>query len=613
MASKFGGQAVDSKFGGVPVEPERPINSGLQFAQKLAQGATFGFGDEISAGMVGAAAALTGGNFRDAYNYALGNIRADEAEFAKQNPKIAIGAEIAGAVLTGGMAGGRVLSQPAMANLSTAGRYGRIAGVGAAEGALYGAGTGTDDRADRALTGFLVGAVAAPVGAKLMDLAVRGVGTTASYAARKLGDTPKDQAIRAIRAAAEAEGIDADDAVRMLDQLGPQATIADLGENFRSLARAATDQSGAFKTEARNLMNTRQLGQQQRILDAAEVAAGQRGGNFNVARQLLVESRKDAAKPLYDSAFLNDIKLTTNLAKVLMRPDLKSAMNKAQRMAANEGDEIGENLLKRIHYAKMDLDDKIGAAVRAGAKNRVRILTTLKDDLLREVDSLSSDYRQARNIFSSDSKMIGAMDEGVNLFKLSVDEMAEAMKGMTASEKDLFRLGAVRAIKDQLDNTSMTHDATRKLISTQAMREKLGMIFPEPEDFIKKTLAEAEFSRTRQILTGGSPTAERLAGQQSLVADIQPDLVGGLVSNDPIMAGRALLGIFTKNKVTPEVINQLANTMLEQGMNPAQIRRTFAAPTFRNAIGSSYDRVVLPTLRGSLGGVSGALVPENAD
>jgi hypothetical protein len=589
--------------------PQREVNKPLQFFQKFAQGATFGFGDEISAGMVGALASITGGDFDDAYQYALGNIRADEEAYSQQNPRTAMGMEMLGAIATGGAAGARMLPSATMRAMSPAGRVARTAAVGGAEGAAYGAGTATEgERGGEALKGLLIGSVAAPVGMKVMDMAVQGLGTTVSYAARKLGQTPRDQAERALRAAAEAEGIDAEDAVNLLNELGPQATLADLGENFRSLARAASNMAGPLKTEGRNMVNGRQAGQQSRLLEAAQVASGQQAGNFNVARHALVEGRKANAAPLYQSAFLQDIPNTDGLQRILNRPDMKSSMARAARMAANEGDDVGDNLLKRIHYGKMDLDDKIGAAVRAGQANKVRILTEMKGDLLREVDSLSPDYQQARQIYSTDSRMLNAMDEGLNLFKYSAEDMDDAIAGMSASEMDLFRLGAVRSIKEHLDTTGMNRDATQKLLNTQSMRDKLGRIFPNPDDFIRRASAENEFSRTRNVLTGNSTTAAQLEGGAALRDSIQPELIGGLVTGDPVATGRALLSIFTKKEVTPESVNELAQSLLQQGIAPDEVRRIFAVPTFKRAIGSAYQDVVVPALGGSVGAATSAAV-----
>jgi len=152
VANPFGDVPVNSSpsaspFGDAPSPSVAPnISPSLQFAQKIAQGATFGFGDEISAAIVGGMSKLTGGDFKPAYEFSLNRIRDQESEYSRQNPKSAMGAEIGGALMTGGMLGAKLLPAGNMANLSSAGRCGRIAAVGGAEGAAYGGGTGTDDR-----------------------------------------------------------------------------------------------------------------------------------------------------------------------------------------------------------------------------------------------------------------------------------------------------------------------------------------------------------------------------------------------------------------------------------------------------------------------------------
>lgn len=582
------------------VTPGRKINKALEFANKLAQGATFGFGDEISAAMVGGLASMTGGNFRDGYDYALADIRGNMEEFEQQNPKLAMGAEIVGAIGTGGITGARLLGADTLRGLSTAGRYGRIAAVGAVEGGAYGAGSSDEGRLVPALQGALIGSVLAPAGTKAADWLIEGGKSGASFMGRKLSDTPRNEAIRAIRNAAVSEGVDADDAVRMLNELGPDATIADLGENFRLLARAAADESGQMKSQARSMVNNRQMGQQQRLLDAAEIASGAKAGNFNTARQALITSRRDAAKPLYDAAF--DMGITPNgaLVDVLNRPAMASAMRKAVRLAANEGDEVEGNLLKQLHYAKMDLDDQIGTAIRSGNGNKARSLMLVKNDLLKVVDSQNSSYAKARELYSGDSQMLNAMDSGLDLFKMSVDNIDETLKGMTKSEKDLFNLGAVRAIRDKLDDTNMTHDATKRLLGTKSNRERLGKIMTDPESFIRRALAESEFTRTRNVVSGGSPTSERLAAQESLSGSIQPELITGLLTQNAAAAGVALARMLSKKKVTPETVKEIANVMLRQGTPPGEVLKIFTSPALSRQLGTAYEEVILPSIAGAL-------------
>src|SRR5699024_457261 len=145
----------------------------------------------------------------------------------------------------------------------------------------------------------------------------------------------------------------------------------------------------------RSLMNLRQAGQQDRLLQAAEVASGQRAGNFQQARQALIQGRKAASAPLYEEAFRTGIQETPELAELMTRPAMRSAMSRATKMAADEGLDASGNLMVRLHYAKMRLDDMIGQAKRAGGNNQVRILTGLKNELLDQMDGQSPAYKQA--------------------------------------------------------------------------------------------------------------------------------------------------------------------------------------------------------------------------
>ena len=578
----------------------RDINKPLEFAAQLAQGATFGFGDEISAAIVGGISHLTGGDYEVAYWTALEDIRKNREALKEEHPIAATGTEIVGGVGTGALAGGKILASETIRNAPAIARYGAMAGVGAVEGGLYGAGSSEDDRLGDAITGALIGAVAAPAGAKAFDMLAEGGGTFLSFAARKLADTPRRQAIRAVRHAAIAEGIDPDDAVRMMDELGPEATLADLGENFRLLARSANDQAGGFRNRSRDMLHTRQLGQQDRLMEAAEVAAGRRAGDFNEARATLIQARKDSARPLYTDAFELGIQRTELIDELLKRPAMASAFRKGKALAMNEGIDVEDHLLYGIHYARQALNDKIGALKRQGKNNEVRILTDLRNDLMEAVGRQNDTYVQATNMYASDSQLIEAMDAGLDLFKMSTDQIDEALAGMTPGERDLFRLGGVRAIQDQLDRTNQTADSTRRLLGTRLNQQRLERVFDQPEEFIRQALAESEFTRTRNVVTGGSPTSQNLAAAEDLRKAIQPELIHGLVTQDPVSAARGLLGIFSRYEVRPETVDRIAEVLLSQGTPRSQIRDLFAHPILSRELGDAYHQVVLPRVAASL-------------
>lgn len=85
------------------VDEPQPGQSG-SIADPLAQGATLGFADEI-AGALGAipAAIQTGNSVPEAYRGIRDAARQQRSDFAERNPGTALGAELAGGLLTGGV------------------------------------------------------------------------------------------------------------------------------------------------------------------------------------------------------------------------------------------------------------------------------------------------------------------------------------------------------------------------------------------------------------------------------------------------------------------------------------------------------------------------------
>jgi hypothetical protein len=126
------------------------------------QGATFGFGDEIVAG-VGALplAAITGKNVSESYNELLNQERGRVGQFREEKPITAIASEIGGSLGTG-IAGLGTKAGAAVARTIGSGglpaRIGKGAIAGSASGGLYGLGTGEEgQRLESAGQGVVLG------------------------------------------------------------------------------------------------------------------------------------------------------------------------------------------------------------------------------------------------------------------------------------------------------------------------------------------------------------------------------------------------------------------------------------------------------------------------
>lgn len=175
-------------------QPENPSMSRTLLDQGV-QGATFGFGDEISdfLGAFGSKVYSTafdpeltaGKGVGDLYNEARGMSKQRLSAEFEQNPVTSIAANLAGGLLTGG-AGLSTKTGTAVANSlrtgNTATRIGKGMLAGAASGGLYGAGSADDgNRVKGATTGAAIGGA--------IPLAIGAGGATLKAGAKALTPT----------------------------------------------------------------------------------------------------------------------------------------------------------------------------------------------------------------------------------------------------------------------------------------------------------------------------------------------------------------------------------------------------------------------------------------
>jgi hypothetical protein len=116
----------------------------------LAQGLTFGWGDEMRGAVQGGLSAMQGGDFEDTYKRTVDESRNALDRERRVNPWGSLAAEVAGAIPTGMGLGGQLAGRGATLGARALSGL----GVGAAQGAAYGAGASEDDKR---LTGAAVG------------------------------------------------------------------------------------------------------------------------------------------------------------------------------------------------------------------------------------------------------------------------------------------------------------------------------------------------------------------------------------------------------------------------------------------------------------------------
>jgi hypothetical protein len=494
----------------------------------LAQGATFGFGDEIRAGVQAAERKLGGEDFGPAYQDELGKARAAQALFQHAHPVGDVALQAAGSLPFAGAAGGAE---------TLAGAAAKGALTGAVSGGLYGAGTGTDaaDRTGRALFGAVTGGVAGGVLAPTVEGLV---GATRMQAA------PGAVARRSLARAVADEGMTpatAAQAVADANATGKTGVgLADVmqGGRVSGLLRDVAQSPNPAQAAVRTQIEGRQLGQFERVIGDLGDAAGVGGRRaVSTANQIMEDRSRDAAGDFarawtFDAASSPDAR---DAFAGLMHTDAGArAYQRAAQLARNEMpgapvprlDELIDPEtgavrampnMQFLHYLKMGLDDLHSSAVSGGesgmGRTVARSIAGVRNNFRDALAAANPDYGVALGRFAGHSALADALETGRQAITQSSDEFAAALHDLgSPGEQEMFRLGAVSRLSDMLGKQSRgpTADFTRQLRSI-GMEQKLPLLIGDPaatDLFTRRLGLERAFSGTATRVAGNSATSE---------------------------------------------------------------------------------------------------------
>ncbi|MBP7662281.1 MAG: hypothetical protein KA770_00230 [Shewanella sp.] len=285
--------------------------------------------------------------------------------------------------------------------------------------------------------------------------------------------------------------------------------------------------------------------------------------NYSSDVDSLLESGRAKAAPLYNDAFkINQQVQSPVIDKILQTPEGKTALNEAVANMQNEMARVakpdpeltqmareiglvaeggvGRGLkLKTLDYIKRSMDDTIKTAIRAGDDGQVRRITALKNSLVGEIDSADKSglYAKARSTSGDYLSTKQAMEDGLNFLKDDSENISRRMSNMGKAEKDAYRAGVVKVLRNDIDNKYDGQNVAR-LFDKQSNRVKLQSLL-SPKDYMKlldDATATDKIYKLRNEIIGGSPTAgKQIAAQefQNGLNDIAIDVATG----NPIGAG----------------------------------------------------------------------------
>lgn len=475
------------------------------YVTAILQGASMSSSDEAMGyirSLVGDDASMLATSLNQQYpdaNLSAGDVgigleRRTTNQFREDNPKTALGLEMAGGLIYGGVGAGRTALM----------RGGQAAGSGAISGFAAGEG-GFEDRAAGAGAGAVLGAGAQlgldQLGKRLISPAYNALFKSSSKQASREG---VNLARKTLIEQIEADGMSVDEAIAYIgQQAGRDVTLADIGTNTQALIDVLAAMPGPGKATANRFLQERMKGRNARLGTILQDAFGQRA-NFYNDFQAMKAGRSSTADKLYGEANKIDVPLTAELQELMRTPAMQQAYQNAVRIAGNQKDPVAMKLritpngrivdsegspvsainTRFLHYMKLGLDDVAfpkmpSQGVGATEINAVR---DLRSEFLDLLDIANPMYARARNLYAGDSSVMEAMKRGRGLLSEDTDELAADLMRMSKSEKEAFRLGALQNLQDQFNNSVESANTARNVMKSERRRQLLRLAFPSGKD-----------------------------------------------------------------------------------------------------------------------------------
>jgi hypothetical protein len=595
-----------------PNNPNIPTGRGTALAAGLAQGVTFGASDE------GTAAIGTMMNPGSNYDYELARAREINRRGAEDQPLAYYGGLIPGAAASSYMGArglGVNLTGPTLLNT-----VGRSAGAGAVEGALYGFNTGEGGAGNRAGSAVNEAVLGAGIGAAA-PYVVAG-GRAAFNTARDVVEGGVDAAIgRANQGRANRAIIDtlnksgrslddvADDVARAAREGQPEFRTMDaLGLAGQRRTSGVVRAGGDGAEEIAQFLNQRQLDQVDRVGSFVDDAFGSTGTTAAQTRESLTAARGAQADAAYAAARGNaaPVDVRGALSVIDDRIGGMQGMNVAgdgidgrlasfrSRLAASTppdgatGVELSD--FDRVLGVKQDVQDAIGAAVRAGRNNEARELGKLSAALDQALEASSDGYRAANDGFREASRTIEAVDTGAQMATRGrAADTVPAFQAMTPDQQNAARVGYANSIIDDLErNRATTANAARQFNSTKRATEAQAMA-TDPRLFGDRIARENTMWETQNRALGGSRTADNLQD----IGELGPraEIARALLDIGNLQFGQAAGRV--GNAIAPAVtgMNESTRKLIADALMSSDPRAALASAMRQESLSQGQRRV----------------------
>ena len=560
-----------------------PIPNDYGFSDEVASGATFGLSDRVgSAGRALSDWVLDVGddgyleNPFKTYDQRLSERHMARDRYRKENPKMSMGAGVLGGFgnplanvvgkwMSGGKLVGTGLNSTSRAtatalpkqSLGQAMKRGAIGGGGMA--GLQGFNEADGEFLDRLGKGLDSAQLGAALGAGTPAV-VKGVSTgyrKGADALTRWGGNKRQHtmALRKVAEALEADGLNPEQALRKIKELGPMGALLDAGDASRRLAYSVFARPSKGSKDISDFLTARQLGER----EGGKKVSGQvtrihekiddlgYGGYHD--KSDLAKIQKEASE-LYEKAYANNQVIDDKQLNSLLRRDVvQEAMVKARRSMNARGEllskvnpeltalgkeqglvtgrGVGEGLklkyLDKVKRALWDMEEAERDSITGRLSDYGSAIKDARRELTSSLDRVDNTgfYAQARAKAGDKLSNETARRSGVRfMLKGEFDDattMAKEIADMSPHELHNFRMGVTQSLKRKLDEVGEGGNAVKHLLGKKNLEDRLEVAFGDTDIFERYVSGlEAEDVMYKGFAKmGGSQTATNEASKEA--------------------------------------------------------------------------------------------------
>ncbi len=556
-----------------------------QRTRAAAQGLTLGFADELEARAVSLASGRP-------YGEVLEEVRDKLSRYKDAYPMSSLGYEAGGAMAPTAIS---LLLSPFTGGGSTAATlptWARVLGIGAAEGAAYGFGSGEGgfgERMDSAGKGAVTGGVGGVVGGKVADLGFSAMKNLADASRRIVGRRGPSVVENEIQRLVQQTGKSPDEIVQ--DLIDGRL----LAENRTLAAAVKAMQTGPATDVIQDFAKTRPALQRGKAADELGQALDSKDPKFPAVANYIAdedELQKEISKQykpfknkMLDQATFDD------LSKILERnPQFGSALNELQSLKMRKPlYSIGDDGIKFIRRPTVQEAEEVYKVIRdrgvkLSADQKGTVAGATKDlgkRLKSKLDTAFPKLADARKM--AQAKITNAQAYKAGEDALSKGDIYRTMMDLdrkfdSPEALDAFKMGFLGAIQ-----TGLTKGRQKNLIRTLADDTKqegmlLRQLLPDDDEY-SKVLKQLQLADESEDVAGkilnNTITAETLLSKQAQNSKITTGDMLGIFAGNPDSYFRAVSKF--ANKFSRDLTD-------EENLRIAQILVSEDPDLVRNAI-----------------------------